>query len=45
LFDEHKANENSYRRKLKAYQKTYIDFWYDIPLVIPEDNFDTLDFN
>ncbi len=39
------ANEINYRRKLKAYQKTYLEFRYDSPFVIPMDNFDILDFN
>jgi hypothetical protein len=45
LFDEHKVDETNYRRKLKAYQETYIEFSYDSPFVTLGDSFNTLDFN
>jgi hypothetical protein len=45
LFDEHNANEASYRKRLKAYKETYPKFTNDSPFATLEDNFNTLDFN
>jgi hypothetical protein len=45
LFNEHKVDEVNYQRNLKRYWKAYLDFQYDSPFVILEDNFHTLDFN
>ncbi len=45
LFNEHKANETSYKRKLKAYWETYIEFRYDSPSTTPEHNFNISNFN
>jgi hypothetical protein len=45
LFDEHKADEANYRRKLKAYMEAYPKFKYDSPSTTHEDSFNTLDFN
>jgi hypothetical protein len=28
MFDEHKENEANYKRKLKAYKETYLEFRY-----------------
>jgi hypothetical protein len=45
LFDEHKANEANYRRKLKAYREAYLEFRYDSLSTTLEGNFNTSDFN
>jgi hypothetical protein len=45
LFNEHKANETNYRKKLKAYQEAYPKFRYDSTSTTHEDNFNTSDFN
>jgi hypothetical protein len=45
LFNEHKVDEASYRRKLKAYWEAYPEFRYDSPSTTLEDNFNTSDFN
>ncbi len=45
MFDEHKVDEASYKRKLKAYQETYIKFSYDSPSITPKDNSNILNFN
>jgi hypothetical protein len=45
LFDEHKVDETSYRRRLKAYMEAYPEFKYDSPFVIFEDNFNISNFN
>jgi hypothetical protein len=33
LFNEHKANEESYQRKFKAYRETYPKFVYEFPSI------------
>jgi hypothetical protein len=45
LFDEHKANEASYKRRLKAYKEAYSKFKYDSVFVTFENSFNILDFN
>lgn len=45
LFDEHKANETNYKRRLKAYRETYFKFKYDSPFTTPKDSFNTSNFN
>jgi hypothetical protein len=45
MFDEHKENEADYKRKLKAYKETYLEFRYDSPSTTLEDNFSTSNFN
>ncbi len=46
LFDEHITYENSYRRKLKAYQKSLPRFCVHVsPSTTLEDSFATLDFD
>jgi hypothetical protein len=45
LFDEHKADEASSKRRLKTYKETYPKFKYVSRFVTPEDNFNTSNFN
>ncbi len=45
LFDEHKADEASSKRRLEAYKEKYPKFKYISPFVTPEDNFNTSNFN
>jgi hypothetical protein len=45
VFDEHKVNEVSYRRKLKAYQKANPKFRYDSPFANLKGNFNTSNSN
>jgi hypothetical protein len=33
LFNEHKANEESYQRKFKAYKEVYPEFVYEFPSI------------
>jgi hypothetical protein len=35
----------TYKRKLKAYQETYLEFRYDSLTTTLKDNFNILDFN
>jgi len=44
-FNEYKANEVNYRRKLQAYREAYPNFQYDSPSMIPKDSFDTSYYN
>jgi hypothetical protein len=41
LFDEHKANEASSSRRLKAYKEAYPKFKYDSPFATLEYSFNT----
>jgi hypothetical protein len=45
FFDEHKANEASYKRRLKAYKEAYPKFKYDSSSTTPKDNFNISNFN
>jgi len=45
LFDEHKADEVSYKRRLKTYKETYPKFKYDSLFVTLENSFNTLNSN
>jgi hypothetical protein len=45
LFDEHKENEASYKRRLKAHMESYPKFKYDSPSTTPKDSFNTSNFN
>jgi hypothetical protein len=40
LFNEHKAYEANYKRKLKAYQHPYLKFRHESPFAILENNLD-----
>ncbi len=41
MFDEHKANETIFMRKLKVYWETYPKFKYDSPSKTLKDNLNT----
>jgi len=45
LFDQHKVDEASSKRRLKAYMEAYIEFKYDSPSTTHEDNFNASYFN
>jgi hypothetical protein len=45
LFDEHKVDEASYKRKLKAYSEAYSKFVYASPSIIPKNSFIELDMD
>ncbi len=45
LFDEHKANEASYKRRFKAYKEAYPKFKYDSSSTTPKNSFNTSNFN
>ncbi len=45
MFNEYKANEVNYRKKLQAYREAYPNFQYDSPSMIPKDNFETSYYN
>jgi hypothetical protein len=45
LFNEHKADEATSRRRLKAHREAYLKFKYESPSTTLEDNFNTSNFN
>lgn len=41
LFDEHKVDKVSYKRKLNVYQDAYPNFLYESPSMTLKENFET----